>query len=111
MEDCIFCKIISGESKSETITESENFLVIKNIYPNIEGHSLVISKKHYNDFTELSPKLYEEFLGITKTATNKLTDGNFNLIINNGRIAGQIIPHLHLHILPRKKDDGFKLGV
>ncbi len=111
MDDCIFCKIISGESKSEIITESENFLVIKNIYPNVEGHSLVIPKKHYSNFTELPQRLYEELLATTKIATEKITDGNFNLIINNGHIAGQIIEHLHLHILPRKPDDEFKLGV
>ncbi|MDH3353036.1 MAG: HIT family protein [Nanoarchaeota archaeon] len=111
MSKCIFCKIASGEIPSEKIFESDNFFVIKDVNPKVKGHSLVISKKHFENFMELSPELYSEFLETVKGAVEKLGAEAFNLVVNNGEIAGQIIPHLHLHILPRKSDDGFDFGV
>lgn len=111
MENCVFCKIITGDLPFNKIFESENFLVISEISPKVEGHSLVISKKHYENFMELSPELYSEFLETVRGAAEKLGADGFNLVVNNGKIAGQIISHFHLHILPRRIDDGFEFGV
>jgi len=109
-EECIFCEVIAGRSPSTKFYEDEDFVVIKNIYPVVDGHMLVVPKKHFRNFMDLPEGLYEKFLVATREVLKKKGIKNFNLVINEGRVAGQIIEHLHLHILPRGKDDGFKLG-
>lgn len=109
MKECVFCKIVSGEISSERILENDDFIVIKDVSPKVAGHSLVISKKHIETFLDMPRELYEKFLATTKEAVKKLGVKNFNLVINNGEVAGQIVPHLH--ILPRKSGDGFGVGV
>ena len=115
MEDCIFCKIVKGEIPAEKIFESNNFIVIKDANPKTEGHSLVIPKEHYKTFLDMPASLFGEFLETAKEAVFKLLQQEnaegFNLVMNNYEVAGQIIPHAHLHILPRKKGDGFKMNV
>lgn len=111
VKDCVFCKIVAGDIPSEKILESENFIVVKDAFPKVEGHSLIISKKHYDSFLDMPQELYEELLVTMRNAVKKLGLDDFNLVLNNGKVAGQIIPHVHWHILPRKKDDGFQVGV
>ena len=102
---CIFCKIVAGEIPCDKVFENEDFIVIKDANPKVEGHSLVISKKHYETFLDMPSGLYEKFLSSVKDAVDKLGVKNFNLVLNNGEVAGQLVSHLHLHILPRKKGD------
>jgi len=110
VQNCIFCKIIKGEIPSEKILENENFIVIKDAHPQVKGHSLVISKKHYDSFSDLPEEIYKNLLETIKQITSKL-EKDFNLIINNGKNAGQEVSHFHLHILPRKENDGFKVNL
>jgi len=89
--------------------------VIKDVNPKVEGHSLVIPREHYETFLDMPKEMYGKFLEITDGAIIRLlketgTEG-YNLVMNNKKVAGQIIPHVHLHILPRKKEDGFRLNV
>jgi len=115
MEDCIFCKIAKGEIPSEKILETDNFFAIKDIHPKTQGHAIVISKKHYKTLLDIPDSLLGEFLEAGKELALKLLKEEkaegFNLVINNYEAAGQLIPHVHLHILPRKKDDGFRMNV
>lgn len=111
MESCIFCKIVRGEIPSKKILENDNFIVIFDANPKVANHSLVISKEHYENFLDMPPELYKESLETAKTAIEKLGVKDFNLVVNSGRVAGQLISHTHLHILPRKEGDGFKLNV
>jgi len=115
VEDCIFCKIVSGEISSEGVMESENFVVIRDAFPKVEGHSLVISRDHYDSFLDMPSGLYEELLRVGKEAALKIVGEvgaeGFNFFMNNGEVAGQVVPHVHWHILPRKKGDGFEVGV
>jgi len=108
---CIFCKVVKGEISEGRVLESENFIVLKDINPHVTGHSMVISKKHYGTFLDLPAELYREFLEITREATVKLLKEydapGFNLKNNGGEIAGQVIPHFHMHIMPRKEGDGY----
>ncbi|RMD45437.1 HIT family protein [Candidatus Pacearchaeota archaeon] len=112
MDECIFCKIINGKVPSEKVFESENFITIKDINQHPEGHSLVIPKKHFESFINLPENLYQEFVEATKKSIWKLEEEydfeGFNLALNNGKVAGQIVPHMHLHILPRKRGDNFR---
>jgi histidine triad (HIT) family protein len=111
-ENCIFCKIIKGEIPAETVYETKNFIVIKDANPKTKGHSLVIPKQHADTFLNLNSSLYEEFLTATKSSAEKIlkdTDSKgFHLLLNNGKSADQIVPHVHLHILPRKDNDGLR---
>jgi len=106
MEDCIFCKIVAGEIPCHKVWEDDDFIVIKDANPKVDGHSLVIPKEHYDTFMDMSSLLCEKFLGTVKEAVEKLDVRDFNLVLNNGKVAGQLVPHVHLHILPRKEGDG-----
>ena len=115
MKDCVFCKIAKGEIGDGKLLETDNFFAVKDINPQTSGHSLIIPKKHYKSFLDIPSSLSEEFFDISKDVIAKLMDeekaGGFNLIMNNFKVAGQIVPHAHLHIIPRKEDDGFRVNV
>lgn len=108
-DDCVFCKIVKGEIPSEMVLENEDFVVILDANPKVEGHLLVISKEHYDNFLDLPSGMYERFLSTAKDAVEKLGVKDFNLVLNNGKDAGQVVGHLHLHVLPRVEGDGFNL--
>lgn len=114
-QHCIFCKISRGEIPSKRIYENENFFSIPDANPRVEGHSLVISKKHFETTLDLPVSLGSELLECIKKTSlelmKKFEANGFNVIQNNFEVAGQIVPHIHFHILPRKKGDGFKLIV
>ena len=111
----MFCGIVAGELPSEKVWEDEDFVVIKDANPKVPGHSLVISKGHYETFLDMPEGLYSGMLKIAKEATLKILEevdaGGFNLVVNNKRVSGQLVPHVHMHILPRKPSDDFKIGV
>jgi len=113
--DCVFCKIVSGEINSEKIDESENFIAIKDQNPEVENHSLIISKKHYVNFLDLPSTLGGELMNfikkITLTLIKETNASGFNLVQNNFPSAGQIVMHSHIHLLPRKEDDGKQLKI
>ncbi len=108
MINCIFCKIANG--KENFIYEDDNFFSIFDINPEVEGHVLVISKKHFETIFDLPVTLGSELLDcIKKTSfelTKKFQAEGFNVVSNVEQVAGQVIPHFHVHILPRKKNDG-----
>lgn len=109
MNNCIFCKISKKEIQAYIIKESDNFLTFLDINPHAPGHSLLIPKKHYENFKDLDINLGNEFIQIIKETMQLLSKvfqtSDFTLGINEGHLAGQAINHFHLHILPRFKDD------
>jgi len=109
MKDCIFCKIASGEIPSKRIYENDNFFSIPDANQQIEGHSLVISKKHFETLLGLPSTLGTELVDCIKKTTFKLIEMHksegFNIVSNNFESAGQAVKHIHFHILPRKKGD------
>ncbi len=106
-EDCIFCKIASGEIPVEKIYENDNFFSMPDKNQQVGGHSLVISKKHYETTLDLPVGLGTELLDCIKNTALKVMDkekaSGFNLVNNNFDSAGQFVKHVHFHILPRKK--------
>ncbi len=111
MKDCIFCKIINKEIPNDKIIyEDEYALAFLDIDPLNVGHTLIIPKKHFETIDEMSP---EEFSKLSKAITlvskgiMKLSDG-LNLLQNNKKIGGQVIPHVHFHLVPRYKGDGHR---
>ena len=109
MADCIFCKILENKIPSTKIFEDDHNIAIFDINPIARGHALFISKEHYSDLLEVPhEKLPELLINLPRVvaAILKATgcEGS-NIIQNNKRCAGQLIPHLHFHIIPRKTDD------
>ena len=104
MENCIFCKIGTGEIPSEYVFESKNTFVIKDLHPKAKIHLLVIPKKHYDKFDAVDDKeLVSELFSTVQAVTRKLgIEDNYRLVINNGKGAGQEVFHLHIHILSNK---------
>lgn len=113
MPDCIFCKIVAGEIPSHKVYEDDEALAFLDINPVNPGHTLVIPKIHYPDLLNTpAPALAALMAAIRQIAPGILkavgAEG-FNLGVNNGRAAGQIIFHTHFHIMPRFSSDGHKL--
>ena len=110
--ECIFCKIVNGEVPSTKVYEDDNFIGILDINQVAEGKTLLIPKKHYKTLLDMPNSLGNEMLESVKKIALKLIDEGkaegFNLLMNNFEVAGQVVPHAHIHILPRKKGDGLK---
>lgn len=109
MENCIFCKIARGEIPSKIVYESENFLAFLDVHPVTRGHTLIIPKKHFVNFLDLPSSLGQELCDvIKKVAEISFKNGaeGFNILMRNGKSAGQEVSHAHFHIVPRKKGDG-----
>lgn len=111
--DCIFCKIIKGEIPSETVYQDDKNIAILDINPVKPGHTLVLAKQHVPNFTEAPTEVIDNLLNVCQKVGGlvmKATDSEgYNLSVNNGRAAGQVIDHLHFHIVPRHTGDGLKL--
>jgi histidine triad (HIT) family protein len=110
--NCIFCKIAQGKLPAKKIRESNNFIAILDTHPVTNGHTLIIPKKHFVTLLDIKNNLGEEMLKILKEVSSnllekKIGDG-FNLIMNNLECAGQVVKHAHIHIIPRKEEDGFR---
>jgi histidine triad (HIT) family protein len=112
MTDCIFCKIIAGIISAEVLYENEYAVVVLDVNPIHFGHALVIPKKHYKDFLDLSEETYHSILQaanvVTRALVKSLNLEGFNLFSNNGSIAGQSVFHFHLHITPRYRNDDIR---
>lgn len=107
--NCIFCKIAAGEIPSKTLYEDDSFRVILDISPASKGHAIILPKKHAANVYELSEEDASKIFVVAKkvaTAMQKVLqcDG-MNILQNNGEVAGQSVFHLHVHLIPRYKDD------
>jgi histidine triad (HIT) family protein len=105
--NCIFCKIIAKQLPSKVIAETQDVIVIDNIFPKTPIHYLIIPKKHIADINALTPEdtmLVGEMVLIAKKLSEDLPAGSqhFRLAVNNGSGAGQSVFHLHFHFLAGK---------
>jgi len=111
--DCIFCQIAAGDAPANKIYEDDQVVAVLDINPVNPGHTLIIPKEHSVNILDAKDSTLMAMIAATKTVAKAVLTAfdeydAFNLESNNGRIAGQIIPHTHWHIVPRKADDGFK---
>lgn len=108
--DCLFCKIINKEIPNFTVFEDKNVLAFLDIFPHAMGHTVVIPKKHFDTPLEMSEEEFVNFsIGLKKAleqVQNILSPDGFNVGWNQNSAGGQVVPHLHAHILPRYKGDG-----
>ena len=107
---CVFCKIIAGEIPAKVIMENEKAMALLDAFPLATGHTLVIPKLHYAKVQEMSEQDAMAVFEILWKVTNAVEAGSqvnaSTIAIHNGSEAGQEIPHVHAHIVPRKRDDG-----
>jgi len=112
MKDCLFCKIIEKEIPTEILYEDKDVVAFLDIKPANKGHVLVLPKKHYKNFLETPKqefnKIFEVCQKIAKAQMKALNAHGFNIMINNSRVAGHLIDHLHVHVIPRFENDGLK---
>jgi len=110
MQECVFCKIIRGELPSVKIYEDGNALVFMDIGPIVKGHLLVIPKEHYADLAATPTAVLAELMGVVRkiAAAQKkaLRADGINVMQSNGRAAGQVVDHIHFHVIPRFASDG-----
>jgi histidine triad (HIT) family protein len=112
MNDCLFCKIIRGEIPSTKIYENDKILAFLDINPVNPGHTLVVPKEHFADMLETPDEVLDEMIRAVKKIAPAILQATgaegFNLGVNNGEAAGQLILHTHFHIMPRRAGDGLK---
>ncbi|MDP4114681.1 MAG: HIT family protein [Bacteroidota bacterium] len=111
---CVFCDIVERKSKSEIIFENEHIISFLDIHPVSYGHTLIITKKHFDSILDVPGDLLSLIMKDVQTLAKKINkslpaDG-FNLVANSGSAAGQSVFHFHLHIIPRLKKDDFKFN-
>ncbi|OGF30929.1 hypothetical protein A2533_03400 [Candidatus Falkowbacteria bacterium RIFOXYD2_FULL_35_9] len=111
--DCLFCKIVKGEIPCYKVYENDSVMAFLDINPINPGHVLVIPKEHFVNIEKTTQKVWLEImLAVKKIIPEVLVVSKaqaFNLNINNGKIAGQEVDHLHVHIMPRFENDGHVL--
>lgn len=111
--DCLFCKIINGEVPAQIVYEDKSVLAFLDIFPSNPGHVLVVPKKHSENLLDASGEDLRSIISVAPKIAAAVLKGldypAFNLAVNNGKFAGQVIPHLHFHIIPRREGDGHEL--
>jgi histidine triad (HIT) family protein len=114
-DDCIFCKIIKGDIPSYTIYQDDKTLAFLDINPNSVGHALVIPKKHVKTIVEMRDEdveaVFKSIKKVVKAIDAALTPDGFNLVVNQGEVAGQVVQHFHCHVIPRTAGDGIEIAV
>ncbi len=114
-QNCIFCKIVKGEIPSAKIFENDDVYAFLDIAPLADGHLLVIPKAHYATMADMPSELAGKLGSVLPMLANAVCKAtgtvSCNIFQNNGRAAGQLVDHLHFHIVPRTPGDGIvKLG-
>ncbi|MBI5398042.1 HIT family protein [Candidatus Woesearchaeota archaeon] len=111
MTDCIFCKIIRGEIPCTKIYENHKALAFLDINPINNGHALVMPKEHHETLLDTPDEVLAETVKLAKRVAKAVKEGTgadgVNLGQNNFRAAGQLVFHLHFHVIPRFEGDGF----
>lgn len=111
--DCVFCQISAGKLPAAVVYEDDKAMVILDLFPVTQGHTLVVSRQHCASIQALAPGDAEHMLHLVRLtmAAQEQEDASVtaqNLLINDRPDANQHIPHVHWHVIPRRKGDSFK---
>ncbi len=113
MVECIFCKIVQGEIPAAKVYEDDEVLAFLDINPILAGHTLVIPKVHCETLADAAPSVLEACMRAVKKVGCAVMDAmaaeGLNVLQNNFEVAGQEIDHLHFHLIPRFRNDGFRV--
>jgi len=108
-DDCIFCKIATGQIQCNKIYETSGVLAFLDSGPVSNGHTLVIPKAHFEKMDECPLDILSQISGclgkIATAVVDAMKADGYNVLCNNGKAAGQVVNHLHFHIIPRNFDD------
>lgn len=112
--NCIFCKLANGDIPTKSIYEDDSFKVILDLAPATKGHALILPKDHYANIYELPEDIAGKVMMLAKKMATQMTEklhcDGFNIVQNNGEVAGQTVFHYHLHLIPRYLDDNQKIN-
>ena len=110
--NCIFCKIVAGEIPSAKVYEDADVLAFMDIGPVVKGHTLVIPKQHFDPITATPEPVLAKLLAVVKKIAQAQMNGlqaeGVNVMQMNGAAAGQVVPHIHFHVIPRFATDGHR---
>ncbi len=110
--DCIFCRIVRGELPSTKVYEDNQVLAFMDIGPIIQGHTLVIPKEHVDPITAATPEQLAQVMAVVQKVAAAQLKGlganGVNIHQSNGSCAGQVVPHVHFHVIPRFEGDGHR---
>ena len=111
--ECIFCRIVAGEIPSAKVFETEEVIAFLDIAPVRPGHALVLPKGHYPTLWHLPDELGAHLLAALKAVGRAVMEATgaegLNVGMNNHPAAGQLVPHAHVHLIPRQEGDGLSL--
>ncbi len=109
-QSCIFCLLAGGDIPTAKVYEDGDLAVILDAAPAAKGHCLILPKEHYKNVTEVPQELAGKMLVLAGKLGNamkeKLGAEGFNIIVNTDEAAGQTVFHMHMHVIPRRADDG-----
>ena len=112
MDECVFCSIVQGKREAAFVHTDENFTVFMDKYPISTGHTLVIPNKHYTTILDMSSSEFSMLFALVHrvalAVTLAVNAQGFSIAQNNGRVAHQVVPHVHVHIVPRFSTDNEK---
>ncbi len=108
--NCLFCDILDGKKDGHFLYEDDSHVAFLDKYPIDFGHSLILPRKHYEKITDMPPEdvgpLFSLVPKIAKAILDATNADAFSIAQNNGRAAKQIIPHVHIHLIPRYNNKG-----
>lgn len=114
MGECIFCNIVAGEVPSARVYEDEHVVAILDINPVTPGHTLLLLKEHVAHLLEAEGDLLARLARVLPRVAGGVVAAaeaeGLNVLLNSGPAAGQLVPHLHLHLIPRRSGDGLRLA-
>jgi histidine triad (HIT) family protein len=114
MVECIFCKIVAGTAPCVELYRDEATLAFMDIHPVHAGHCLVIPRAHFATVFEMNPGAFaavgSTVAKLARAANDALRPSGLNLVQANGEAAGQTVPHVHVHILPRRAGDNLLMS-
>ena len=109
-DNCIFCKLANKDIPTNIIYEDDRFTVILDASPATKGHALILPKNHAANIYELPDEDASAVFVLAKKLATKITEilhcDGFNIVQNNGEVAGQTVFHFHMHLIPRYLNDG-----
>lgn len=111
--NCIFCKLANGDIPTRAIYEDDQFKVILDNSPATKGHALILPKDHFANLYELPEETAADAMRLAKKMAIHMRDvlhcEGFNVVQNNGEMAGQSVFHFHMHLIPRYRDDAQRI--
>lgn len=114
MSECVFCRLVNGDIPATVLCQDEHAVAVMDINPAASGHALVIAREHAADLMSISPQALQGTVlmaqRVARAIQAALAPEGLNLLQANGPGAAQSVPHFHMHLIPRRVDDGLPMS-